>query len=48
MKWAERFFLALQDAARDCIALNATKTGIVYRLLGITPTATSDLTTGRQ
>ena len=36
-----------RDAARDCIALNATKTGIVYRLLGNAPTATSDLTTGR-
>ena len=39
MKRAERFFLALQYAAADYIALNATKTGIVYRLLGNAPTA---------
>ena len=36
---AERFFLALQNAATDYIALNATKTGIVYRLLGNPPKA---------
>jgi hypothetical protein len=39
MKRAERFFLALQYAAEDYIALNATKTGVVYRLLGNAPTA---------
>ena len=39
MQRAERFFLALQYAAKDWIALNATKTGIVYRLLGNAPTA---------
>jgi hypothetical protein len=33
---AEAFFIALQFAAVDWIALNATKTGIVYRLLGNT------------
>lgn len=36
---AEKFFLGLQDAARDWIALGATKTGIVYRLKGNAPTA---------
>jgi len=35
----ERFFVALQFAAKDYIALNATKTGIVYRLLGNAPNA---------
>ena len=39
MKRAERFFLALQYAAEDYIALNATKTGVVYRLLGNAPRA---------
>ena len=39
MQRAERFFLALQYAAKDWITLNATKTGVVYRLLGNTPTA---------
>ena len=39
MKRAERFFLALQYAAQDYITLNATKTGVVYRLLGNAPTA---------
>lgn len=34
MKRAEAFFLALQYSAKDWIALNATKTGVVYRLLG--------------
>ena len=35
----EEFFLALQFAAKDWIALNATKTGVVYRLLGNPPKA---------
>ena len=35
----EAFFLALQFAAQDWIALNATKTGVVYRLLGNPPKA---------
>jgi hypothetical protein len=39
MQRAERFFLALQYAAADWIALNSTKTGIVYRLLGNAPRA---------
>ena len=39
MKQAERFFLALQYAAQDYNTLNATKTGVVYRLLGNAPTA---------
>jgi hypothetical protein len=39
MQRAERFFLALQYAAKDWIALDATKTGIVYRALGNAPTA---------
>jgi hypothetical protein len=39
MQRAERFFLALQYSAQDYITLNATKTGIVYRLLGNAPTA---------
>lgn len=34
---AEAFFVALQYAAQDYIALKATKTGIVYRLLGNPP-----------
>jgi hypothetical protein len=38
MKRVERFFLALQYAAKDWIALNTTKTGVVYRLLGNAPT----------
>jgi hypothetical protein len=29
----------ITDAAKDCIALDATKTGVVYRLLGNAPTA---------
>jgi ABC-type uncharacterized transport system permease subunit len=33
----EKFFIALQYAAKDWIALNATKTGVVYRLLGNPP-----------
>lgn len=39
MQRAEAYFLALQYAAKDWIALNATKTGIVYRLLGNAPKA---------
>jgi hypothetical protein len=39
MKRAEAFFIALQYAARDWIALDATKTGIVYRLHGNAPTS---------
>ena len=39
MQRAERFFLALQYAAKDWITLNATKTGVVYRFLGNAPTA---------
>jgi len=38
MKRAEAFFVGLQYAAKDWIALNATKTGIVYRLNGNAPT----------
>jgi len=37
MERAERFFVALQYAAQDWIALDATKTGIVYRLHGNAP-----------
>ncbi|MBV4359413.1 hypothetical protein [Pinibacter aurantiacus] len=37
MQRAEAFFLALQYSAKDWMALNATKTGIVYRLLGNPP-----------
>ncbi len=39
MKKAEAFFIALQYAAKDWIALNATKTGILYRLNGNPPTS---------
>lgn len=39
MQRAEAFFIALQYAAEDYIALKATKTGIVYRLLGNVPTS---------
>lgn len=39
MQRMERFFVALQYAAQDWIALNATKTGIVYRLNGNPPSA---------
>ena len=39
MERAERFFVALQYAAKGYIALNATKTGTVYRLLGNPPKA---------
>lgn len=38
MKNLEAFFVALQYAAQDSIALDATKTGIVYRLHGNAPT----------
>jgi hypothetical protein len=38
MKRLEAFFMALQYAAQDWILLDATKTGIVYRLHGNTPT----------
>ena len=38
LKRAEAFFLALQFEAQDWIALDATKTGIVYRLNGNAPT----------
>ena len=37
LKKAEAFFIALQYAAREWIALDATKTGVVYRLLGNAP-----------
>ena len=36
---AEKFFIDLQYGAKDWLALNATKTGIVYRLLGNAPKA---------
>jgi hypothetical protein len=39
MRKAEGFFLSLQDAANDWLALTATKTGIVYRLRGNAPSA---------
>lgn len=39
LKRAEAFFIALQYSAADYILLNATKTGVVYRLLGNPPTA---------
>ena len=35
----EAFFLGLQDAAKDWLALGATKTGVVYRLKGNPPHA---------
>jgi hypothetical protein len=37
LKRAEDFFVALQYAAEEYIALNATKTATVYRLLGNPP-----------
>lgn len=37
LKRAEAFFFSLQYAAEDYIALNCTKTGTVYRLLGNPP-----------
>jgi len=39
LRRAEAFFLGVQDAARDWIALGATKTGVVYRLKGNPPHA---------
>jgi hypothetical protein len=39
MKRLEAFFVSLQYAAQDWIALDATKTGIVYRLHGNAPTS---------
>src|SRR5262245_4259751 len=39
MKRVEAFFVGLQYAALDWIALDATKTGIVYRLHGNAPTS---------
>ena len=39
LRRGEAFFLALQDAAKDWIALGATKTGVVYRLKGNPPHA---------
>jgi hypothetical protein len=39
MERVERFFVALQFAAAEWIALKATKTGVVYRLKGNPPTA---------
>jgi len=38
MKKAEAFFIDLQYAAREWVALDATKTGVVYRLHGNAPT----------
>jgi hypothetical protein len=39
MKRAEAFFIALQFAAQTWITLDATKTGLVYRLHGNAPTS---------
>jgi hypothetical protein len=39
MKRAEAFFIALQFEAQDWISLDATKTGIVYRLNGNAPSS---------
>jgi hypothetical protein len=39
MKRAEAFFTALQYAAQDYIALKATKTGVVYQMLGNSPSS---------
>ena len=39
LKRAENFFIDLQYAAKNWIALNATKTGVVYRMLGNAPKA---------
>ena len=39
LKRAEAFFVALQYSAQDYVMLNATKTGVVYRLLGNPPKA---------
>jgi hypothetical protein len=37
MQRAEAFFMDLQFAAKDYVALKATKTGMVYQLLGSAP-----------
>jgi len=37
LKRAEAFFIGLQYSAEDYIALNATKTATVHRLLGNPP-----------
>jgi hypothetical protein len=37
LKRTEAFFISLQYSADDYIALNCTKTGTVYRLLGNSP-----------
>jgi hypothetical protein len=39
MKRFEAFFIDLHFEAKDWIALGATKTGVVYRLLGNDPTS---------
>jgi hypothetical protein len=39
MQRLEAFFLSRQYATKDWIALNATKTGVVYRLHGSPPNA---------
>lgn len=39
LKRAEQFFIALQYAAQDWLALGTTKTGAVYRLRGNPPTS---------
>jgi hypothetical protein len=39
LRRAEAFFVALQDAAKDWLALDATKTGVLYRLKGNPPHA---------
>jgi len=39
MKRGERFFLTLQNVAKDWVALGTTKTGVVYRLKGNPPQA---------
>ena len=36
-KLAAQFYLALQDAVKDWLALGVTKTGMVYRLKGNAP-----------
>lgn len=38
-KRVEAFFIALQFAAREWVALDATKTGVLYRLRGNAPTS---------
>jgi len=37
LRRGDAFFLALQDAAKDWVALGSTKTGVVYRLKGNPP-----------